>query len=560
MANARCRGTEFWGLPSSIPASSAPFAQDEVKNGLRAVANSQALVIVVFDQFEEIIHTDNKALFAKLESLCYQIDSLRLPILLGFSWRTDAMVSADNPGYSLWHKLADKRHDVELRPFTSADAREYIEKTEKNAGAKLAAKDRRFLLDNYVGLPWLLKKLTINLLTARFNPDSPDGGEDGTTAIARLFDQDLQELSPDEHACLRTVGASSPMPMHTLYLEFSNELVTGLIQKRLLINAGGQVSLYSDIFRDYLLYNRLPFIPNTHCPSVSAQKLVSALLLLSRHKQISYKRLASNLSIAVSSADNVARDLQQMGIAKLQRSQGIITSLVNSTAEATAKLIEFLKNHIILEPVLEPAHDEGIEFPEIVSAANKAFRFSEISRSTVEQYTSQVVRLAMSVGLVSKSGNRFFPSRPIRDVFSEKLKPTRVNQRADGFMAQAPPSVVLKAIECIRRGQDRYDQLRAAGFRNALFAAASLGLVERVGDRVRLLHEVETPRQLFDKAVENEFVAFAIDMLADEPNLTGPELGLKLAGEYGLSLHPSSLRRYGGGLLRWAVAALQDWN
>jgi hypothetical protein len=235
LANARSRGTEFWGLPAALPFSGAPFEDARVQNGLRALANSRGLVVVVFDQFEEIIHSANRALFARLEQLCYQIDAERLPILLGFSWRTDAMVSADNPGYGMWHKLSDRRYDVELRAFTSVDARIFLDRAEKNAGKKLAAKEKRFLLDNYVGLPWLLKKLTINLLTKSGDIETSEGTSDGAAAIAQLFELDLQELTTDEHACIKSVGEGSPKPLHALNLEFPPELVTGLIEKGYLL-------------------------------------------------------------------------------------------------------------------------------------------------------------------------------------------------------------------------------------------------------------------------------------------------------------------------------------
>lgn len=264
---ARPRGIEFWGLPSALPVTENPFDIPQVAEGLEALRASGGLIVIVFDQFEEIIHSPNRALFSKLESLCHQIDGLQLPILLGFSWRTDAMVSADNPGYNLWHRLSDRRHDIQLRAFTHSDAVTYLAHIERSSGIRLAAKDRRFLLTTYVGLPWLLKKLSVYMVTNR--QQGAEEGEDDDP-IKQLFDRDLDGLTADDHACLRAVAASAPVPIHSLSLNFPDKVISGLIERRLLISSGGQLSTYSDIFRDYVLYGRLPNIPNTYCPYLTA--------------------------------------------------------------------------------------------------------------------------------------------------------------------------------------------------------------------------------------------------------------------------------------------------
>ncbi len=548
---ARLRGIEFWGLPSTLPVADNPFDNPQVADGLDTLRNSGGLVVIVFDQFEEIIHSPNRALFSKLESLCHQIDGLQLPILLGFSWRTDAMVSADNPGYNLWHRLSDRRHDIQLRAFTHSDAVTYLERVERSSGVRLAAKDRRFLLTTYVGLPWLLKKLSVYMVTNRLQ-----GAEEGDDdePIKQLFDRDLEGLTPEDHACVRAVAASAPVPIHSLSLNFPEKIISGLIERRLLISSGGQLSTYSDIFRDYVLYGRLPNIPNTYCPYLTVSKLVAAIKLIHSSEIVSYSELAAELKIALTSADNVARDLRQMGLVRLNRSGGLIYPNFETTQTATQRVVEFLRKHIILQTLdREGSQDRGAKFGEIVESAVKAYRFSVLSNSTIEQYCAQVLRLAGALGLIEKRSESFDWARPIRDITRDRPKPVRVMSRADGFMGQAPPRRVEELMLKLANGIRDRAQLIKMGLRNAIFAATSLGLVRTENGKVLVELDVRNVAEILAIAQDQEFVGFVRELLGREPSLGGAEVGQRLADAYDFELHPASLGRYGNALKQWVL-------
>ena len=550
-SEAKMRSIEFWGLLSTISISENPFDNPDVMNGLEALKRSEGLIIIIFDQFEEIIHSHNRALFSRLENLCHQVDGLQLPILLGFSWRTDAMVSADNPAYNLWHKLSDRRHDIQLRAFTHSDAVTYLERIERNSGVRLAAKDRRFLLTTYVGLPWLLKKLSVYMVTNRLQ-----GAEEGENddPIKQLFDRDLDGLTPDDYACIKAVAASAPIPIHSLSLNFSDKTISGLIERRLLISSGGQLSTYSDIFRDYILYGRLPNIPNTYCPYLAISKLISAIKLIHTCDVVTYSELASELKIALTSADNVARDLRQMGIVRLNRAAGHIFPNFESTQFATQCVIDFLRKHIILQALDRDGNQEsGARFSEIVEIAVKSYRFSVLSNTTIEQYCAQVLRLAGSIGVVEKRGDTFDWSRPVKDITKDRPKPVRVMSRSDGFMGQAPPRRVAELMRHLAIGIKDRTQLIAMGLRNAMFAATSLGLIRTEKGQVLVEIDLREEQEILNAAQDQEFVGYVKDLLAQEPLLNGAEIGQRLAEAYDYDLLPTSLGRYGSALKQWVI-------
>jgi Restriction endonuclease len=77
------------------------------------LAEAKSVIVLVFDQFEELF--TKEALFETfnaIRDLSMDLDSRQLPIVLGFSWKTDVSLPQQHPAYHLWHSLADRRVDL----------------------------------------------------------------------------------------------------------------------------------------------------------------------------------------------------------------------------------------------------------------------------------------------------------------------------------------------------------------------------------------------------------------------------------------------------------------
>jgi hypothetical protein len=200
-------------------------------------------------------------------------------------------------------------------------------------------------------------------------------------------------------------------------------------------------------------------------------------------------------------------------------------------------------------------NDVGISFDNIVENAVKAYRYSDLTKETIERYCLTITRLAGSFGLIDRTAGLFWNGRPVKDVVREGARPVRSTARGRGFMGQAPPSRVWSFLEKVFSGENDEKELRANGLRNAMFASNALGITRTQDKTVHVLRPIASYEDMIRIAHEQEFVCFVRDILSDQPETTAEDIGRHLAMEYDLDLHPSSLQRYGHALRIWALTS-----
>ncbi|MEY9629038.1 restriction endonuclease [Sinorhizobium fredii] len=104
-----------------------PFNDPAVQELLSQAQAQNAVICLIFDQFEEIIHrSELSAAFGRMRDIALAADEARASFAIGFSWKTDGTVGSDYPGYHLWHSLSDRRKDFVVDRFAREDADGFI--------------------------------------------------------------------------------------------------------------------------------------------------------------------------------------------------------------------------------------------------------------------------------------------------------------------------------------------------------------------------------------------------------------------------------------------------
>ncbi|TOK31496.1 hypothetical protein CGI21_25620, partial [Vibrio parahaemolyticus] len=70
-----------------------------------------------------------------------------------------------------------------------------------------------------------------------------------------------------QNECLRFVAHNSPVDRYEVAREFGEETVGRLLSDRLLVRTGEKVSVYWDVFRDYLISEETPLISWGYMPA-----------------------------------------------------------------------------------------------------------------------------------------------------------------------------------------------------------------------------------------------------------------------------------------------------
>lgn len=540
---------------SIIRIETNPFEDASVQELLRQAQAQKALICIIYDQFEEIIHkSELTATFARMRELALAADEARAPFVVGFSWKTDGTVGSDYPGYHLWHSLSDRRRDFVIDRFTREDADEFIQLAQRDSKQSLHRNIVKFIVENYAGYPWLLKKLV-----RYYIEDARNGREPGPLGslpnLESLFQTDLQELSQNQQRAIKFIAHNSPVEYGSTADKYGADAVSTLINQRLVINTGGKLNLYWDIFRQYILYDEVPQIPNTYVPTISVRRIRGVLKSILESERVKYDEFAAGLNLSLATADNAVRDLVNMGIARANRLEQYFERACDNSVEATAKIADFLQSHCIFVKTKELIEGQGwASFAEICNASMREYEFLAIDGRTLQQYTRRILAYCCHFGLLDKERGMFVPGERVHDILDSAGRVARISE-ADIFRAPAPPERVIELLQHLQTGVcRRRGDTDGRGLRNAVFAATALGLITQQNGEIMLLAAAQRSRDIArlvrDAVLKVEPFSNCRAEL-EQPDLSADEVGAIIADMYGLNWSSGSCQRYGSAIKRW---------
>lgn len=141
-----------------------PLESESIAKYLNSLERSKQLVVLVFDQFEELFSKPELfELFNNATNILLDAASLKTNLCIGFAWKTDSTTHSEHPAYFFWHRLSDYRIVRKLNPFSVRESNAVINKFEEAIGEKVHSDLRHNLIVSSQGYPWLLKKLCIHL-------------------------------------------------------------------------------------------------------------------------------------------------------------------------------------------------------------------------------------------------------------------------------------------------------------------------------------------------------------------------------------------------------------
>jgi len=526
-----------------------------MKTLTHALASQHKVICVFFDQFEELLYKEELVeVFQEMRRLCTSIEEAQENVVIGFSWKTDGTITTEHGAYHLWHDLSDHRVELDLPPFSDREVSLAIGRFGKELGQPIGTQLRRLLEDHCQGFPWLLKKLCVHILElVRAGAHQSDILAKNLNIIS-LFKRDLEKLTSAEVGCIQYVARDTPAEIFKTIQTFGDAVVTSLLNKRLIIRSGTRLTIYWDIFRDYILSEKIPYIPITYTPQSNLQSYMRALKWLTTRKQATYEELASAMGVTVPSADNLVRDLVNLGHVEASRNAGILRPLYHSEEEAFDVVFEFWKSHEIVRRI---ASEVGIA---VELTEQQYFRiFSSIYQrsgylpKTLSVYANRTLSWLLYLGFLESVSSGFKLHNLGRRAPTSPLPKSDTRRKAALFVADAPPTSVVTAFaDRLANGKTRAE-LEALHGRNAIAALFSLGLAQVRGGKVYFSEcSGDRERLVKDAALRTPTIISVQKILKDDPYINGRKLGEKLAAEMGISWAPGSQNRYGTALRQWA--------
>jgi len=512
--------------------------------------SSNKVMVVFFDQFEEVFTKEELfSLFRAFKRFALDVSAEKTNVVVGFSWRTGIFLGDDNPAYGLWHDLRDHRTERKLKTFDEKDSKKMISSFETEADIVLTKPLKARLIQQAQGFPWFLKKLCIHLFKKIKEGNSQEELLLSQMQIKNLFDEDLERPSR-EVDCLKFVAKRSPIDRYEATKEFGDSTVSRLIADRLLIKTGEKISVYWDVFRDYLTTNEAPVISWAFMPNYGTSMSLKFVELIKDHAT-SIDELVAKSSYSKGTIQNIFIDLSSFSL--VVKTEDDKYKLNCEIDEIPLKVRNQMLGHIIYKEAVIAFKDNDkslLTIDDISSITNEAY--TSDGGKAHEQYVHRIVSWLRFSGLISLLHNkiRVYDAGNYSPDFGEIIGGSN---KSSMFLAASTfeNAVVLSERLIVEKTINQSE----SGVRNVIKDLVALGVCRKVSDnRIELVTHSRTgftvEQQLAVKVLEADTIML-LDALIKRH---GDELNLlvdKMSVELGKKWKPTSGLRYVGALLRY---------
>jgi hypothetical protein len=512
------------------------------------------MICIFFDQFEELLYkADLVEIFEEVRRLCSALEEAQINLVIGFSWKTDGVIPTEHNAYHMWHSLADRRFEIELPPFTEREVSLAINRFGSELGQPVIPQLRRLLHDHCQGFPWLLKKLCVHILEAAKGGVEQIDTLNRSMNISTLFQKDLDGLNSQEIGCIKQIAAQSPAEFFKIAQNFGDEVVSRLVDRRLVIRSGTKLTLYWDIFRDYILTDRIPYIPVTYIPQIDFSRYARALKPLLASDKMTYKELSLVMDLSDGATDNIVRDMVNIGHVEASRKEAQITAAFHTETEAISIMCDFWKSHEVFRRLRSSRTDTLLfseeDFLEIFRETN---RRSGLVPSTLRTYGNRVLRWLTGVGMVYSQDHNYVISVGDRDLLSS-LDDIIFPKVANGsiFVGSAPPGKICEVIADILTGTFSKQDLINKYNPNTYACLQQLKIFDKRLNSTQNIPADDIPNFLAGVASKTSSLVKAEVIVEGNPGIKGLELGHELGIGLGVEWTDHTKKRNGNAIKVW---------
>lgn len=442
-------------FPSSLFYSNliitSPFdilSDSSVKDFFKEAKRRKKVLVLIFDQFEDIFRKEE--LFDVFYKFLLDVNDFLENLIIGFSWKSEINIPIGNRAYHLFSQLKDYSINLRIPEFSLHDVRSVLNQLEKAIGKPLGTELERRLIDASQGFPWLIKKLCIHTYGQYIEGKTIEELIEQDLNIKSLFQSDLEKLTKEESSILQFIAKRSfeenAFDISELD-ETTQDPLSQLVHKRLVIKTGTKYNIYWDIFRDYLVTGDIPVIGESYLIRQSPNACLDLLLIFKDKRFKSVDELISNYPTPITkkTLGNILFDLRSIGLIKRKEGEDIF-ELSNSNFEVSK---EEFSNYVTVKfqnytPYFEllKIDKQKILLDDIVKVLKSIFKTSQFRDETWKAYALNLVSWIRVSNL------------PIKNKISasKKGRLTKLQIDFDSILFNSPVAL-LKAFESICKGK-----------------------------------------------------------------------------------------------------------
>lgn len=308
-----------------------------------ALKKDKKTIIIFFDQFENIFY--QPSILEKFRNFALKLNDKQYNIIAGFSWKIDLVGITHDFPYILRDNISKASKIFDIQKFGELETQAIIKALGKEIRSRVR-KDLEFRLSEFSqGLPWLLKKLCAHIIKQKAKGVSQIDLANKLLNIRELFDADLSELSPRERSTLEYISQRAPISIREIgEVHDDRNLISSLIDKRLIVRVGPKYDIYWDLFKDYLNTGKLPS-EETYILRASPNSLLAVLKEFLGKEEMPVPKLIEKGIYTEKTIYNILKDAKLLNLVEIKENEVKPLFKTNVTEQ---ELLEGIK-HLIKE-------------------------------------------------------------------------------------------------------------------------------------------------------------------------------------------------------------------
>lgn len=323
---------------------------EEANNAIGRMSGNLSGKHAVFmvDQFESTFLAPE--VYTAYEYLALCIARGQWPVSMLFSRKDDLLTTHDDMFVSL-DRLRGVSESISLEDFSQAEAQALIQNAAAGVAIKISPKVLTQVLEFAQGFPWLLKRTLAHVFTISASGTSQTELLSSGLHLSDLFEEELAELDEHERGYLTRVAAVLPATYHALARRFDDDpflrpMLEKLTHRKLLRFSAGTYDTYNDVFKDFLLYERMPEQGQSELLRIGLVSVMQAFRAVGGDKRLEPGELAEKWDKPLTGVYNVLRDMRLAGLVVRTQSGWEVPDVVRQY-EHQGRLGEFVRQSVL---------------------------------------------------------------------------------------------------------------------------------------------------------------------------------------------------------------------
>lgn len=291
----------------------------EVEESLKKLSDATEISVFVVDQFESTFLRPE--IFQAYESIANIISKLNKKIYFCLARKNDQITTYDNSLISL-NRLNAISKNYELRDFSIDESKLLLENISKNANKNISLEVLAYVLEFAQGFPWLLKRTMAHIikLTSGSNISQKDLISTGLM-LSDLFEEELEGLEELEKEYIVRISSKLPADFHELQRMFDEDpllpkLLDKFTQMRLLRLSGSTYDTYNDVFKEYLVYKKLPEFRHQYLFRQAVNPVVKFFAKIVFKNRFTLEQLSKSMKTSQKTMGNYLKECRNLNLVK----------------------------------------------------------------------------------------------------------------------------------------------------------------------------------------------------------------------------------------------------